>query len=791
MHTESLNSSSLPPAGTTLLGTASLRPTGSKDATFTCAAFAATQGETVILVSFDASKYPLEDHCRYAVHCDGKRPYTFPNFEFQQKPPGLRVGPWPGWRGIPHMPSASLKADQIETELQFQFWGDELSQHIVRAVTRIHSLRAERIVVRTTDPRLVPLEAQFYAVRALKPVALDFQVPSENLRRHPRLLITELDLEALEQNQRGKGGASFLRLEDLLHDWDRSLVVTPESKILPGPESLSPEDRLLIAAFVALIEPSPTNLQRGIKSLLDYIALTKQPGFAPLTIDTQSGETLFLLCVGYDWLFHHLSAEEEQQVRKRLWDIADICWKHLGYERQDYSQAHYLGCGMGLLAFSLLFRDEHPRAREWASHLAGVLKLALSTLPDDGFFPHGINLWIYEFGFLLRWLELLRTGGGVDLWPRSTLMSNASTFRAAATSPDGLYGITFGDPQYRVGGDGWCHYLIASRTGSGEARWLGDFLRDVPIEGVDFRGAPARRRVYECLWFPEHVKPKPAQKHMHLFPDGTQIFVRTSDTLFTFRSGPPLGKHRYEAGITGGFGHSDPCSGSFLFFQKDSLAIAGPGPVYRRDTSLHNVVTINGRGQIGDSAVWMPDFLPPSLQAATPETRVAGKAVSATVDLARSYFPHLAVQSLRRSILVQPGRYILGADVVKLAHEANIEWNIHSWEVFHHLGDGQRLKFKVGAGSDRSLSILCCSSKEVTWETGNSEFVPAYPHSGVRDSFLRVSCRSNETLFVWCIAIAENLPEIRLLGEENAKWEFRDGTAADFDGMWISSRVTP
>ena len=785
-----ISNSNIPPADpVTLLGTASLKPAGRTGIEYVAPAFAAAHAETIILISFDASHYPLEEHCRYAVHPDADRPYTFPNFRFQQYPPGVRVGPWPGWRGIPPMPVAKLKAGETEHELQFQFWGDELDRHVLRAVAKISSFRSDDIGVSVTDPRLVPLEAQFYAVRPLKPTPFAFEIPAEKLHRHPRLLINENDLFALRQHQAGARRESLRRIHEFISGWDRSLAVTPESKIPDGPESLTPEDRLLLSGFLAVIEPSSANIERGIRSLLDYSALTEEPGFAPLTIDTQSGETLFLLSLGYDWLFRHLRTDDEQRIRRRLWEIADICWHHLGYEREDYAQAHYLGCGMGLLAFSLLFFDTHPRAREWSSHLAGVLTLVLSALPADGFFPHGINLWIYEFGFLLRSLELLRSGGGLNLWPQSAVMSNASVFRAAATSPDGLCGVTFGDPQYRVGGDSWCHYLIATQTGSGEARWLGDFLCALPVDGVDFRNAPARRRVYEYLWFPEHLEPVPRRGTL-AFPDGTQIFVRTSDSLFTFRSGPPLGNRRYEAGITGGYGHSDPCNGSFLLYEKGSLVISGPGPLYRRDTSLHNIVTIDGRGQIGDSAVWMPDFVPPSSHAPTADIRTKGSALAATVDLAHSYLPHLGVHVLRRSIFVETGRYILGSDVVTLANAASIEWNLHSPEEFNLLGGGRVLRFIIGAGSSRPTILVSFSPETATWETGFSPFAPAYPHCGQRDRFLRIACQSDKAVIVWCICLTGDPPELQHRKGDQARWMFPDGAVADFDGTWISLRGT-
>lgn len=786
MTTDSI--SHIPPADpVTLLGISPLKRENRTGIQYVGKAVGSEQAETVILVSFDASLYPLEEHCLYALHGDPRRPYTFPNFTFRPRPPGVRVGPWPGWRGIPGMPLTTLKAGGKEYELHFQFWGDEMDRHTVRAVTNISAFHSNEIVVTTADQRIVPIEAEFYAVRPFKPAPFRFDIPAERLLCHPRLLISEEDLSTLRE----EGAASrseFLRvIQEFVPRWDRSHVVTPESKIPAGPELLTPEDRLLIGAFLAVIDPTETNTRRGVKSLLDYAVLTEQPGFAPLTIDTQSGETLFLLCVGYDWLFNHLNADDEERIRRRLWEIADICWNHLGYEREDYAQAHYLGCGMGLLAFSLLFRDSHPRGVEWSNHLAGVLKLVLSALPEDGFFPHGINLWIYEFGFLLRWLELLRSSG-LNLWPQGPALSNASLFRAAATSPDRMHGVTFGDPQYRVGGDCWCHYLIAARTQSGGARRLGDLLRDLPVDGVDFRNAPARRRVYEFLWFADHIGPIQSRNGITVFPDGAQIFARTPDSLFTFRSGHPLGLRRYEKGIVGGYGHSDPCSGSFLFYEKDFPVITGPGPVYRRDTSLQNLITVDGKGQIGDSAVWMPDFIPPSFRPAKAEIRTEGNAVFVVADLTHSYLRHLGIQSLHRSIAVEPGRYILGSDGIMLVKAANIDWNLHSsGEVIRVNGEG----FRFALGGGRWTVLVSCSSRDARSETGLTDFVPAYPNSGARDRFLRIGCHAESAEFHWCICSADNLPELAVRKDHHATWTFRDGTRADSDGRQISVRKQP
>jgi Heparinase II/III-like protein len=750
----------------------------------------ATGAELILaLIFFDASRYPLESHCRYALHAGGGQAYTFPHFSFKQEPPGIRVGPWPSWRDIPGMPTAHLRAGGKEKRLEFQFWGDERETKTLRAVAQMRLRSGEEVRAVCTDSRLVPVKADFYAIHLQRPAPRKFSISPDMLLRHPRLLLNERDIGLLKGRRSADRDRMHARLRDFKEQWNLPLAITPEAKIPRGPEGLAPEDRLLIGAYLALLDGTSQDVSRGIEALMAYVGLTGRSGFEPLTIDTQSGEVLFLLCVGYDWLFAALG-DHESSVRNRLWEVAEVCWRHLGYERDDYAQAHYLGCGLGLVAFSLLFWDAHPRAQEWGMHCAGVLDHVLSLLPPDGYYPHGINLWIYEFGFLLRWLELFRTGAGLDFWPKNDLLVNASAFRASATSPDGLYGVTFGDPQYRVGGDSWCHYLIASRTGSREARSVGDLLQDLPVEGIDFRNAPARRRVYEDLWFPDQVQPGASERAVVNFTDGTQLFVRAAGTLFTFRSGPPMGVHRYREGLAGGYGHSDPCCGSFLYYSGGSMTIAGPGPVYRRDTALHNVITINGQGQIGDSCVWTPDFIPPSSLALPSEVRVDGAFVMVTADVAASYLPHLGVRVVRRSMLIDPGRRIIGIDVVDLSSDHVIEWNIHSWGDFTFLGGKTDLVFKIGTPA--RLRLHCTVPDDTSRETGLAEFVPAYPNDGVRDRFLRLSHRGRTARFAWCIVSeTDGVAEIRAGDKGEAFWRFTDGTLISFDGFRMKRTEGP
>jgi hypothetical protein len=765
-----------------LLGAHDLQEGTGAEGIFVTLSPVALTGESTLLVEFSVQDQVLDRYCRFARPRQRGLPRTFSTCAFASAPPGLRVGPWPGWRGIPDLPPFELSHGRTVSPIQIMFWGDEIVCGRMRGIARFTGESDGHIAVRSPDPGVRGERVLVYRTRAVHAVPRAMALRSELSGVHPRLLVTPAELRRLRAFRSGAGAGRWHKITDLLNAWDRAFEITPEAKLMGAEEALSPEDRLLVSAFLAMVDGAPEHVARGRGSLASYIALTRQPDFEPLRIDTQSGEVLFLLCCAYDWLHEHLTEREHTEASGRIRQVAEVCGGFLGESRRDYGQAHYLGCGLGLLAYAILF-DDDPRAREWGPRLRGALERALELLPPDGSFAHGANLWIYEFGFLLRWVELIRAATGEDLWLGAPALRRASEFRFWTLSHDGLLGLAFGDPQFRVGGDSWCHWLIASRTGSASAQWLAGRLCDLPRQGVDFRNIPARRRVYEFLYHtPDLPERGPALGTAH-FTDAGQVTVRSERTVFTFRSGPPLGMHRYRSGEYGGYGHADPASGSFMIFRDGRFVASGPGPLYRRETALHNVMTVNGQGQIGDSAVWLPDFIPPDMLAPLPEVRQGERGVAVTVELSPAYAPHLGVTGYRRSILVSVDAFIAGVDILSCAGESRLEWNAHAWEKFEPIPMGSSPAYSIGGAA--RLVLLHPEHLECT--TGMSEFVPAYPNDGRRDFFLKGSLRGSGARIVWCYLFGDLRAPQWIGGEgESFRLVFDHGSVVAFDGRWLS-----
>lgn len=693
-------------------------------------------------------RYPtgfLRPFFRHARQPGPKEPYTFPRFEFAPKPPGQRVGPWPGWRGIPELPTVLLEGRCLTTIGRFCFLGDEEARRHLRAAFTTDGISSKGPVLSIDDPRLKPIAGRFFSGGIRRAPDHPVQLLKSLSGRHPRLLFDPDAIPSIRDQAHLGHKLHFNRLVDLMKAEDLPFEISSESKALPGPERLSPEDRLLIRTLLALIDPGDRRIRAARKTLRGYLTMASAGDYPPMGIDTQSGESLFTACLAYDWLHGALSSRDRAAVRRALHKMATTCRNHLGPDRRDYAQAHYLGCGLGLLAYGFLMWEIDPDAPRLISELRGAFDHVLRMLPRDGSYPHGINLWVYEYGFILRWLEVIRQCTGEDLWLTTPHFAKTSHFRAAATSADGLHGVTFGDPQYRIAGDSWCHSLIAARTGSPIAQALGNRLIDSRPAGIDHRHIAPRRRVYEYLWHEPRLPARELPDGLHHFRDVGQIFVRQDDRLITIRCGAPIGMKRRSIGEWGGYGHTDPCQGAFLVWQGDAFVASGPGPVYRRETSMHNAVTVNGRGQVGDSCVWAPDFLSPEFVPKGPKVNSDRGEISICMDLTPTYLPHLGVVRHVRILHLDAALNISGRDEIKLNQPGRIRWHFHSWCPVKLRTTRDKPVFDIG-----SVCRVTFRRRKGTLASSHREtFVPAYPNDGLRGTVVSVCCSAATTTFNW------------------------------------------
>ncbi|MRR13531.1 hypothetical protein EG835_14010, partial [bacterium] len=173
-----------------LTGTHNLASQPGSPGTYVTPSDVPLMGESTLLVEFSLHGFPLEEYCRFARPRADGLPRTFTSFEFSKNPPGTRVGPWPGWRGIPDLPRLDAAHGAVKTGLQMMFWGDEFSTRRVRGVARLEGAGNGRISVTTPDPRLVPERVSVYRTRAIRAHTHPLTLRPDLVGLHPRLLVT-------------------------------------------------------------------------------------------------------------------------------------------------------------------------------------------------------------------------------------------------------------------------------------------------------------------------------------------------------------------------------------------------------------------------------------------------------------------------------------------------------------------------------------------------------------------------------------------------------------------------
>jgi hypothetical protein len=154
--------------------------------------------------------------------------------------------------------------------------------------------------------------------------------------------------------------------------------------------------------------------------------------------------------------------------------------------------------------------------------------------------------------------------------------------------------------------------------------------------------------------------------------------------------------------------------------------------------------------------------------------------------LGHSYLPDLGVRSLRRSILVNVYRFVVGVDLIDLENKSTIEWNLHSRGRFTKIDGGKGLAFTIGDTNSKLIQLHLHCSDNATWRTGLSDFVPAYPNDGIRDRHLQIATEAQTAAFFWCIVLSGDVPNFSQTAPDQGAWTFKDATTLNFDGTWIS-----
>ncbi|MFZ9683070.1 MAG: heparinase II/III domain-containing protein [Cephaloticoccus sp.] len=165
---------------------------------------------------------------------------------------------------------------------------------------------------------------------------------------------------------------------------------------------------------------------------------------------------------------------------------------------------------------------------------------------------------------------------------------------------------------------------------------------------------------------------------------------------------------------------------------------------------MHNLVTIDGRGQAGDGCVWFPDLLEDQLIPSEPTVRRRGERIRISCELARAYLPQLGVRRHTRTVTVEADGSLRGEDIVELVHEAAIGWHWHTRARVTAEAAGWTLR---GPGCRARLELEPAAGTQL--RMGPEQFVAAYPHEGTVGTALSAVRVARQTVYRWALRFAD------------------------------------
>jgi hypothetical protein len=162
---------------------------------------------------------------------------------------------------------------------------------------------------------------------------------------------------------------------------------------------------------------------------------------------------------------------------------------------------------------------------------------------------------------------------------------------------------------------------------------------------------------------------------------------------------------------------------------------------------MHNAITVDGRGQAGDSCVWAPDFLAPEFIPNRPEVISEKNEIAVRMDLTPTYLRHLGVVRHVRTLRIDAELNISGRDDIELHRTRQIRWHLHSWCPVKILKKGDGPEFELGSICHIAFSRLSGTRIFRRTET----FVPAYPNDGQRGTVVSVGRMADQAVLKWRI----------------------------------------
>jgi len=419
---------------------------------------------------------------------------------------------------------------------------------------------------------------------------------------HPRALFDSTDVEGLSQGINGNTWQSMV--EDA--------AAYPHPKQNFSAESPSYAERLLTLGLISLVDSTVT-LSDGVTPVMtlflqyfdvmrSYAEWNDRP--TPLREDLNISAYLLSLALAYDWHYDRLGSERREATADLLleaatyWETASpwlvkqedldgsgkVLWERGGMFIGNHA---FRNCaGIATAAFVLAGDRDTQALIDRMEEIRGIM---IANLPSDGADQEGASYHSTTKKHFLIWNEIrdrfFGTGTLQDIpWLNESVMFDLYSFLPGGT--DNFGGVVlFGDASNRPKVP---FFGIEGRLGNSAlsnapvAQWMSQEMDDEERDWLAYLwcdpDAPAVSREQVPTW--------------HHFEKRGEFVWRSSweDSAihFSMRSGSSLG------------GHDHPDNGSFNIFKAGVPYLTDYGVSRCFRTDDHNLIVVNGTGQLGE-----------------------------------------------------------------------------------------------------------------------------------------------------------------------------------------------
>ena len=366
-------------------------------------------------------------------------------------------------------------------------------------------------------------------------------------RAHPRLLLTDEDMQGVRKHIAADAELKAT-CDYLIATADGMLPLEPPKRKLEGRRLLSVSRtslrRVMTLAFAYRMTGQHKYLDRAEKEMLAAASFDDWNPSHFLDV----AEMTTALAIGYDWLYHDLSADSRKAIRDA---IVNNGLRTSASSRHSRTNNWNPVCNGGMTIGALaVMEDEPDLAANIVSLSVRYVPNALHVYGPNGAYPEGPSYWEYGTTYTVLMIEAMRTALGTHfgLGDYQPLLKSANYYMHAH-GPTGRY-FNYSDCS-EYGRLAPAAFWFARQTGHPEVLWVERRKLAALVKSDPRPHGSGRRFLPMLLAWANPAEDTPAPKQLSYHDTGvTPVGIHRTgwDEQATFvglKAGSPYGNHSH------------------------------------------------------------------------------------------------------------------------------------------------------------------------------------------------------------------------------------------------------